>query len=339
MNKINLVLLIILSVCISFGQNNDIVWKRGGNSFTDETKNISEIVNNVPFNCSASLSEDGKVVIWETSTGKTLVILKKEYFRIRRINFSNDGKYLISTTYHESEDTNSNEWNNSIIDSLIITFWDSKSGKRVRDYRFSRKDVWSVGITPDLNELYLENGGQIERWNLSNKKLSKTIKFNFYDCQGTYSPNINYLVLEDDPVGNITVCDLINENQIFRTQAHKGFVRTVSWSRDEKLLITSGQDDNSLKVWEIPSGKLLKTLKLDVPDVHYGSVSPSGKYFAGSGKNGIVAIWELESGNKIRSYSENLSYIWSITWSPDEGLVLSGNSDGTIIAWQTKIPH
>ena len=34
--------------------------------------------------------------------------------------------------------------------------------------------------------------------------------------------------------------------------------------------MSTGQDDNTLKVWEMPDGKLLKTFKLDKPDDHYG---------------------------------------------------------------------
>jgi WD40 repeat protein len=140
-----------------------------------------------------------------------------------------------------------------------------------------------------------------------------------------------------DPVGNILVWDLQKERQLFKVQAHQGFTRTISWPFDEKILVTTGQSDNCIKVWEIPSGKLLKTVRLDVEEVHYGSVSPTGKYFAGSGKNGTVTIWDLESEKRIRSYTGYPSYIWSIAWSADEKLVYSGHRDGTIVAWETNI--
>jgi len=140
-----------------------------------------------------------------------------------------------------------------------------------------------------------------------------------------------------DPVGNILVWDLQKERQLFKVQAHQGFTRTISWPFDEKILVTTGQSDNCIKVWEIPSGKLLKTVRLDVEEVHDGGVSPTGKYFAGSGKNGTVTIWDLESEKRLRSYSGYPSYIWSIAWSADEKLVYSGHHDGTIIAWQTNI--
>ena len=87
-----------------------------------------------------------------------------------------------------------------------------------------------------------------------------------------------------------------------------------------------------LKVWEMPQGKLQRSFRMDVPPVHCGSVSPSGRYFAGGSITGDLNVWGLDSGRIVQSFHLNAGYIRTVAWSPDESLIFMGFLDGTIIA-------
>jgi len=66
-------------------------------------------------------------------------------------------------------------------------------------------------------------------------------------------------------------------------KAHKSYVNSVSFSPDGKLL-ASGSYDNTIKLWEVATGKLLKTLEGHKDDVYSVSFSPDGK---------LLASWKL----------------------------------------------
>jgi WD40 repeat protein len=306
-------------------------------SFVNHHSQITKIITNDRNKLGASLSETGEVIVWESETGKTISRFKQNYNIINNIHFTEDGENIVASSYYESEDTTSNNYMDRIRDSLSITFWNVKSGKFEKEIDFRYTNNYSVSFSPEENKLFLTSEGKIKVFDIYSKELLNEFSLpdNYYD--GMYSPQMNYLEFEDYQEGRITIYNIKEGKILFTVQAHRGFVRTISWSNNERILVTSGQDDNSLKVWEMPDGKLLKTFKLDKPNVHYGSVSPDGKYFAGSSKNGYIFIWELEKGEIIRTFNESSNYIWYVKWSPDGRFVFEGDSDGTVIAWRTNL--
>ncbi len=307
------------------------------NSFANHNSNIKNIIASNKNNFVASLSELGEVIVWEKETGKKVCKFKHENNVIKNIDFTEDGKKIVAYSNYESDYTTSSNYMNFIQDSLSITFWNAETGKLEKEINLKATEYHSVAISPDRNKLFLFNDDKIKIFDLYSKELLNVISLpdNYYDV--IYSPQKNYLGFEGFPEGKLTIYDIDEGKLLFDVQAHVGFVRTVSWSNNEKILVSSGQDDNSLKVWEMPEGKLLKTFKLDKPRVHYGSVSPDGKYFAGSSNNGYVFIWELGSGIIIRSFQESPNYIWCVIWSSDGKFVFEGDSDGNVIAWKTNL--
>ncbi|MBI3815428.1 MAG: hypothetical protein HY279_13315, partial [Nitrospinae bacterium] len=80
-------------------------------------------------------------------------------------------------------------------------------------------------------------------------------------------------------------------------EGHKDSVRTVSFSPDGKML-ASGSHDETIKLWEMPAGKLISTLKGHKNWVDTVSFSPDGKMLA-SGSRETIKLWEMPSGKFI----------------------------------------
>src|SRR5205085_264822 len=60
---------------------------------------------------------------------------------------------------------------------------------------------------------------------------------------------------------------------------HKGHVRSVAFSPDGKML-ASGSDDETIKLWELPSGRELLTLAGHKDYIRSVAFSPNGKILA-----------------------------------------------------------
>lgn len=306
-------------------------------SFVNHRSYIKKIIANKKNNSIASLSESGKVFVWDWETGRRICKFKHNSNVIHNIDFTKNGKNLVAYSYYESDDTTSFNAMDKNQDSLSISFWNAKSGKMEKEIPFNVKGYYSASLSHDGNKLLLSNNGKLRVFDLFSKELLELINLSPDYSPGIYSPKKDYIVFTGYPYGKLAMYDLKEGKVLFTVKAHRGFVRTFSWSKDEKIFVSSGQDDNSLKVWEMPDGKLLKTIKLNKPKVHYGSVSPDGKYFAGSSKNGFIYIWKLENGEVIQSFHASSNYIFSLTWSSDGNFLFEGVSDGTIIAWKTNL--
>ncbi len=117
--------------------------------------------------------------------------------------------------------------------------------------------------------------------------------------------------------------------------------------------IVSASLDGSIKIWESVSGREIKTLKEskikkkirlnkdrahepNIPDkLNALAVSPDGKYLVSGGIFGHITIWEVSTGNKIKT----LKSIWknepinSIAFSGDGDRLVTGIEDGSLQIW------
>lgn len=76
---------------------------------------------------------------------------------------------------------------------------------------------------------------------------------------------------------------------------HSDWVRACGFSPDGSLLV-SGSGDRTLKLWEVRSGKCLRT-----PEGHSGAVlacafSPDGSLVLSGGGDGTLKLWEVDTG-------------------------------------------
>ncbi|NCS50466.1 MAG: protein kinase [Microcystis aeruginosa BK11-02] len=106
---------------------------------------------------------------------------------------------------------------------------------------------------------------------------------------------------------------------------HSYSVYSVVYSPDGRYL-ASGSWDNTIKIWEVATGKQLRTLT----GVAY---SPDGRYLASGSWDDTIKIWEVATGKQLRTLTGHFSSVLSVVYSPDGRYLASGSGDDTII-WE-----
>jgi WD40 repeat protein len=67
------------------------------------------------------------------------------------------------------------------------------------------------------------------------------------------------------------------------------------------------------------------------------AMSPDGQQFATGGVDGMVRIWDVESGKLIRVLVGHNSYVFGLAWSPDGNTLAStGSFDGSVRLWDAR---
>ncbi|MFH1050850.1 MAG: FISUMP domain-containing protein [bacterium] len=66
--------------------------------------------------------------------------------------------------------------------------------------------------------------------------------------------------------------------------------------------------------------------------LHDIAISPDSKKLA-SASSAMIVIWDLETGDSLKTLSGNSDYIRSISWSPDSKILIGGSNNGTIFFW------
>ena len=117
-----------------------------------------------------------------------------------------------------------------------------------------------------------------------------------------------------------------------RLETHSDVVWSVSFSPDGKTL-ASGSVDNTIKLWNVTTGKELRTLKGHTNLVRSVSFSPDGKTLASSSRDNTIKLWDITTGKEIRTLKGHSSSVGSVSFSPDGKTLASGSLDNTIKLW------
>ena len=92
----------------------------------------------------------------------------------------------------------------------------------------------------------------------------------------------------------------------------------------------SGSFDNSIKIWEVETGRELRSLIGHSGAVRALAVSPDGKRLASGSNDGTARIWDVETARVISNFDNNKNTVEATAFSPDGKRLAYGGSDNKI---------
>ncbi|MEH2183638.1 nSTAND1 domain-containing NTPase, partial [Nostoc sp.] len=115
-------------------------------------------------------------------------------------------------------------------------------------------------------------------------------------------------------------------------ESHSDQVRSVAYSPSGEQL-ASASDDNTIKIWDVSSGQLVKTLTGHSSYVFSVAYSPNGQQLASASNDKTIKIWDVSSGKLLQTLSSHSNSVWSVVFSPDGQNLASASDDKTIKIW------
>jgi WD40 repeat protein len=111
-------------------------------------------------------------------------------------------------------------------------------------------------------------------------------------------------------------------------------VLTVAVSPDGTLLASGGRD-NTVRLWDLQSGELLRTLEGHQDLVEMVAFSPDGSRVASAGWDGMVRLWETGNGREIAALPRG-TRVSSVAFSPDGIRLVSSGWDRQLVFWDAQ---
>jgi WD40 repeat protein len=111
-------------------------------------------------------------------------------------------------------------------------------------------------------------------------------------------------------------------------------VTSVAFSRDGRYLVTGAGGDDSVRVWNAQTGKLIgEPIAGHQRNVTSVAFSPDGRYIASGAEDTTVRVWDATTQRPVGPPLTVFRGVTTVAFSPDGHHIVAGLTDGTIRIW------
>ncbi|CAD8159195.1 unnamed protein product [Paramecium pentaurelia] len=124
-------------------------------------------------------------------------------------------------------------------------------------------------------------------------------------------------------------------HELYELGGHSCKVNSVCLSPDGNTL-ASGNDDKSIRLWDVKSGQQKAKLDSQYSDVYSVCFSPDGNLLAAGNRDNFICLWDVQTVKQKALLSGHTNNVNSVCFSPDGNRLASCSCDNNIRLWDIK---
>lgn len=121
---------------------------------------------------------------------------------------------------------------------------------------------------------------------------------------------------------------------------HDTSVNKVAWHPNGAYLFSASDlSDKTVRMWALTTGECVRVFSGHLDFISAIECSPSGKILASADCSGTIILWDIVTGSSIKTCKgHGKGGIWSLSFSVESTLLVSGGADCTVRTWDIEVP-
>ncbi len=256
-----------------------------------------------------------------------------------------------------------------------VTFWNSKTGKRVVGAEKHDGAVTAMIVARDQEVLYTaDDAGSIFAWSLTwrermaafptqgseitalavSKDGNTLISVGYDRAIRFWDTKTRKVVRALDPKTQVN-CLACSSDDVLYAGGQDGKVRAygvnsgkaiASWQAHEDIVmdvlvtpqgqVVSSGYDGTVLVWDPKAQKAVRRIQTPPQESSVIALSPDNKFLATGGRTGVIRLWDLATGNEIKKEVGFDGAVKTVAVSPDGSVLVCCDETARLRVWDLK---
>lgn len=213
--------------------------------------------------------------------------------------------------------------------SGMAGLWDLEQQQFAREWPAHNNWTFDLWFSTDSGSLWTGGGdNRVRRWDVGTGKVQERYEDHSDDIHGIALTRDGGRLISGGDDRLLIVRDL-SADETLTLRGHSRQITAIALSPDQTQ-IASASRDNSARLWDLASGKLLHELLGHTGHVMCVDFSHDGGRLLTGSNDGTIRVWNTGTGQPEQTIEPGGKSVFTALWLPGDDVIVSGSTDNVL---------